>query len=211
MERVKQMINKLKRKLKSFYLYYTQILKAPNDFNIERKKSIKMKLNGFTPEQYILYGFDKGNNPKDYINEIERWNTREVNGYYKNVLDDKLLFYEMFHKYIDIPQNLFWIKNRKILDMNGNLLTKEQIAKIIKNTEIIFIKPVIGGGGRGVYKVSYKENFLLNNKQIEFEEIKISVNSLRLDNVVAEILKTSRKIAQDFIEQEKVIINYIDN
>ena len=46
-------------------------------------------------------------------------------------------------------------------------------------------------------------------KQIEFEEIKISVNSLRLDNVVAEILKTSRKIAQDFIEQEKVIINYI--
>lgn len=165
------MINKLKRKLKSFYLYYTQILKAPNDFNIERKKSIKMKLNGFTPEQYILYGFDKGNNPKDYINEIERWNTREVNGYYKNVLDDKLLFYEMFHKYIDIPQNLFWIKNRKILDMNGNLLTKEQIAKIIKNTEIIFIKPVIGGGGRGVYKVSYKENFLLNNKQIEFEEL----------------------------------------
>lgn len=49
----------------------------------------------------------------------------------------------------------------------------------------------------------------IESKQIEFEEIKISVNSLRLDNVVAEILKTSRKIAQDFIEQEKVIINYI--
>ncbi len=46
-------------------------------------------------------------------------------------------------------------------------------------------------------------------KQIEFEEIKISVNSLRLDNAVAEILKTSRKIAQDYIAQEKVIINYI--
>lgn len=45
-------------------------------------------------------------------------------------------------------------------------------------------------------------------KKIEFEEIQISVNSLRLDNIVSELLKTSRKIAQELIEQEKVFINY---
>ncbi len=45
-------------------------------------------------------------------------------------------------------------------------------------------------------------------KPIEFEGIKISVNSLRLDNIISEVLKTSRKIAQEQIEQEKIFINY---
>jgi len=45
-------------------------------------------------------------------------------------------------------------------------------------------------------------------KPIEFEEFNISVNSLRLDNIISEILKTSRKIAQEQIEQEKIFINY---
>ena len=45
-------------------------------------------------------------------------------------------------------------------------------------------------------------------KPIEFDEFNISVNSLRLDNIVSEILKTSRKVAQEQIEQEKIFINY---
>jgi len=45
-------------------------------------------------------------------------------------------------------------------------------------------------------------------KEIEFEDLKISVNSLRLDNVISEIIKTSRKLAQEYLEEEKVFINY---
>ena len=45
-------------------------------------------------------------------------------------------------------------------------------------------------------------------KSIEYDNINISVNSLRLDNIISEILKTSRKIAQEYLEQEKVYINY---
>lgn len=45
-------------------------------------------------------------------------------------------------------------------------------------------------------------------KSTEYDNINISVNSLRLDNVISEILKTSRKIAQEYLEQEKVYINY---
>ena len=48
----------------------------------------------------------------------------------------------------------------------------------------------------------------IESKAIEFETINISVNSLRLDNIISEILKTSRKIAQEQIEQEKIFINY---
>ncbi len=45
-------------------------------------------------------------------------------------------------------------------------------------------------------------------KETEFEELKISVSSLRLDNIISEIIKTSRKIAQEYLEEEKVFINY---
>lgn len=48
----------------------------------------------------------------------------------------------------------------------------------------------------------------IKTKPIEFEEIIISVNSVRLDSVISEIIKTSRRIAQEFLEEEKVSINY---
>ena len=48
----------------------------------------------------------------------------------------------------------------------------------------------------------------IEEKELEFEEIKINVNSLRLDNIISEIIKTSRKIAQEYLEEEKVFLNY---
>lgn len=48
----------------------------------------------------------------------------------------------------------------------------------------------------------------IKTKPIEFEEIIISVNSVRLDCVISEVIKTSRKIAQEFLEEEKISINY---
>ncbi len=45
-------------------------------------------------------------------------------------------------------------------------------------------------------------------KKEDFEEIHISVSSNRLDNIISEILNTSRRISQDLIENEKVFINY---
>ena len=49
----------------------------------------------------------------------------------------------------------------------------------------------------------------VETKPIKFEEIAITVNSIRLDNIVAELLNTSRNIAQKKIEEEKVFVNYL--
>ena len=57
-------------------------------------------------------------------------------------------------------------------------------------------------------KIQIVELDKVEPKPLEFETINISVNSIRLDNVISEILKTSRKIAQEQIEEEKVLINY---
>jgi len=57
-------------------------------------------------------------------------------------------------------------------------------------------------------KISIIDVNEIKTKPIEFEEIIISVNSIRLDSVISEIIKTSRRIAQEFLEEEKVSINY---
>lgn len=44
-------------------------------------------------------------------------------------------------------------------------------------------------------------------KQPEFEEIRITVSSMRLDNIVSEIAKTSREKAGKMIGEEKVFVN----
>lgn len=57
-------------------------------------------------------------------------------------------------------------------------------------------------------KISIIDISEIKTKPVEFEEIVISVNSVRLDSVISEIIKTSRRIAQEFLEEEKVSINY---
>ena len=45
-------------------------------------------------------------------------------------------------------------------------------------------------------------------KKQKFEDINIIVSSLRLDNIVAELAKTSRSKASEILNQERVFINY---
>jgi len=47
----------------------------------------------------------------------------------------------------------------------------------------------------------------LKNKQVTTEEVKIIVPSLRLDNIVSDLAKTSRSKAAEIINQERVFVN----
>jgi len=58
-------------------------------------------------------------------------------------------------------------------------------------------------------KIQIVDLFKIETKPIEYDSINILVSSLRLDNVISEILKTSRKVAQQYLEEEKVTINYL--
>ena len=48
----------------------------------------------------------------------------------------------------------------------------------------------------------------LKKKEIKIEEIKIIVPSLRLDNIVASLARTSRNKAVEMLEQERVFLNF---
>ena len=48
----------------------------------------------------------------------------------------------------------------------------------------------------------------LESYEKKFEEIKLITSSLRLDNIVSELAKTSRNKANEILEQESVLVNY---
>lgn len=61
------------------------------------------------------------------------------------------------------------------------------------------------------FKKSYFDVIDINQvteKEQEYKDLKFIVSSLRLDNIVSELAKTSRNKAADILKQERVFINY---
>ena len=56
-------------------------------------------------------------------------------------------------------------------------------------------------------KITIEEIKNIRKKEIKLEEIKIIVPSLRLDNIVSDLAKTSRNKAAQIINQERVFVN----
>lgn len=98
-------------------------------------------------------------------------------------------------------------------------LSRDRIGDIIVYKECAYIIVLNENAEYIKNSLSYEKRFKKANisiinideikpKEIEFEDIKISVNSTRLDSIVSEILRTSRRLAQELIDEEKVSINY---
>lgn len=184
----------MKKKIKDMYFYIydyiKHVVKAKRKYKINILLRIRMYILGFKSDDYILYNL-KRNNKKSYITEIERWKTRRINGVYNICLDNKNIFYEMFSKYVDIPQNAFFINTGKIKDFNGQKATYKDIISYIKSYRKIIIKPIVGGGGKGVYVIEYTEE---NKYNLDYKEIS-------LNDLIDFIKKMKECVIVEFAEQ----------
>lgn len=165
-------------------------------FKVPFIQSIKMKLWGFKPEHYHMYNL-KNNNKKEYITEIERWKTRRINKHYNIVLDDKLIFYEMFRKYINIPKIHGWTSNNLMFDLNGNLIDYQKFLTILEKEKKIIVKPNYGAGGRGVYLITYVDS------------INSDVNGKLMNNydIYTKLLKKSDYLINSYVKQHSYACN----
>jgi len=190
--------------------YLKKIILKEKNFKINFFTSIKMMIKGFKSDDYILYNLEK-NDPKEYITEIERWKTRRINGKYNICLDNKYIFYEMFKQYVKIPQNLFIIKGQKYIGLNNEKIDEKHIFDIIKKYEDIIIKPYIGGGGKEIFLLSYKNNnFYLDNKKVNEMEITNKLN-LCENSIAVEFIKQAsyaRKIYKKTTNTIRIITIY---
>ncbi len=55
--------------------------------------------------------------------------------------------------------------------------------------------------------IEIRRNLKVIKKEVKIEEVSIIVPSLRLDNIVSDLVKTSRNKAEQIIDQERVFIN----
>lgn len=151
---------------KRTWLWMRKVCFIKSTFKLPLFLKIKMKMLGFIPDQYVRFDL-KNNDYHEYITEFERWKSREINGRYNLVLDDKILFEEVFHKYVPVPCNLCWIYKEVINDLVGMNITESQLIDLLKNKTQLIAKPVIqGGSGKGVHVLEYSDGkFYFDNQE----------------------------------------------
>lgn len=92
----------------------------------------------------------------------------------------------------------------------GDIITYESGADIIVKKES---EKFLFANLKTLNRFSNAQINLINLEDLKlvkqsFEEFKIVTSSLRLDNIVADLVKTSRNKANEFLEQGKVFVNY---
>lgn len=157
-------MNKLKvlyKHLKSWYLNVYKV--RSKKYRLPFLKRIKYNLHLFSEVEYFAYNFDN-NDWRNYISEYERLNSREINGNYRLILDDKILFEEIFGNYVRVPKNFAYIDKGKIFELHNSGLNNDNIIKFINSQKIVMLKLLNSGGGQGVYKIEYSNpnNYLIN-------------------------------------------------
>lgn len=98
------------------------------------------------------------------------------------------------------------LKREKIGDI---LVNNDGADIIVKKESEKFLYANLGSLSRfrdaNISIISLKE---ITNIERKFEDVKIITSSLRLDNIVSELAKTSRSGANQILEQDRVFVNY---
>lgn len=200
--------HKIKQKYEEFYIFRKKIWGAENFYKIPFFKRIIMSINGFTANQYVRYELYK-NDKSEYISEMERWKTRKINRRYNITMDDKLIFQEVFGKYVNTPRNFGWINDKKIFDLTGKCISEDDFLSLLIKQKKIVIKPTYGtGGGRGVHIVEKLDNGIyIDKKLIDNDELCNRIYSLD-DYIICEFIN-QHQYASDIFDKTTNTIRLI--
>ena len=163
-------------------------------------------------ENFILYGVSENSERKVFIfypdklkDLIDNLKLEEYISVIRISLPNELKGKYSHQRYLGALIKL-GIKREKI----GDILVDNDGADIIVQKEIekyllINLQQLTRFKKAEIKKIEINE---IKDSIKEKEVIKITVSSMRLDNIVAELAHCSRSKAEDIIEQERVFINY---
>ena len=183
------------------------------DFLDMYQKNLLQKLiNSIKYDNYLFFGGNEESERTVLIFYPNKFNQAIVEKNYNNIMGviEIILPNELKGKYThrDYLGGLMklGIKREKI----GDIIVFDEGAHIIVLNEIInFVKENIAGLTRfSKASIQIKTIEELRVKKICIEETKIIVSSLRVDNVIAELTKTSRTKAEEIIKSGRVFVNF---
>ena len=186
------------------------------DFLDERQRNILQKaLNRMKLENYIVFGGFEEAQRNTYIFYPEKWNREIAKQNYNEVMHvmhviEVILPNELQGRYThkDYLGGLMklGLKREKI----GDIVVWNDGAHIIVLNEIVaFLEQHLTTLTRfQKAQITVKNIKDLHPCNIQKEEIEIIVSSMRLDNIVSELVKTSRAKSEEIIKEQRVFVNY---
>ena len=142
--------------------------------------------------------------PENYDEEILEKNYKKILKIVRVKLPEKLKGKYSHRNYLGGIVKL-GLKREKVGDIivydeGADIITLEEFSSILEKE----ISSLTRFEGSIITKEEIGE---LNKREIKIEQVKIIVPSLRLDNFVSDLAKTSRSKAVQIINQERVFIN----
>lgn len=180
--------------------------------DVYQRKLVQNLLNSIKYNNYLFFG---GNEvaertvaifyPDKFNNEIVARNYNTIMGIVEIILPNDLQGKYTHRDYLGGLMKL-GIKREKI----GDIIVFNEGANIVVLNEIInFVKENVSSLTRfSKSNIQIKEIENLHKQEIHTEELQIIVSSLRLDNIVSELTKTSRTKAEEIINEARVFINF---
>ncbi len=132
------------------------------DFPYSFSTKVKWARKGFSINEYIWYGLEH-NDYRDYISEFERLESRDINGDFKFILDNKLVFEEVYGKYARVPKNYAMISDGEVYSLHGSRVDNDRFAEFLRSAGRTILKWTDRGGGAGTYLLEEKDGALLIN------------------------------------------------
>ena len=169
---IKELLRTIIKKLKHCKIWLHTVFLEHHNKKLSFYHKLRAIRYGFANDYYYMYHLEK-NNPKEYISEYSRMISRDIiNGKYKSVFDNKLIFEKVFGKDLSIPKTVMII-DKEIYDYDGNIISYNDIDKLLIDNKYI-IKPCCDtGGGTGIKLLEKRSNnlFVLSEKEMTSKEL----------------------------------------
>jgi hypothetical protein len=154
-----------------------------NQFPLSFKLKIKMWKQGFLAEKFVLYNLSQ-NDWREFLSDYHAKQAKWINDPYTSVLDNKLLFHGIVGESIRVPKSYALIKAGRIHPINKEktISNFDQFIEFNKKKPIV-LKPVYGGGGKGVMLIDHQNGSIRCNK-IPFDEKDLKKSLGSMDDVL---------------------------
>jgi len=161
---------------------------------IPRAERLRAWKAGFLSLTYRMCQIDR-NGPKDYVTDRMRYlRTPFLNGSYSVVLDDKLIFNEVFRRHPGLlPETYGLFRRDRVLPLSSDrVVSYDDVLRLLDAKGRLVVKPTTGGGGGNVVVLERRADGVAWNGEVGAPE------RLR------ERLKSSRdRLLTEFVQQAR--------
>jgi len=173
---------------KYYYPYFIEeFFKSWKLKNIGITKALWIFSNGFLPNEYFAYNLSDYNK-NNYISALRNCKLFSLDGYFIQLLVNKLLFETYLKKEIKGIEGLNIVESIGFIDNHGAIVSLKKevfdgtlinLHELLSKRELLF-KPVSGSSGKGIYLLHRNESKIsISGKIINCDELFIFLMKLR--------------------------------